>query len=615
MSVITGQKRSKEELEALEVAEDSREKEWSKPSFIGDLFMGRFDISALAPFPLQEAGDKKIGDDYIGKIRPFFENEYDAGKVDETGVIPESSMKSMAALGLFGLKIPREFGGVGLSQTNYDRVLAFVGRHCASLGATLSAHQSIGLPQPLILFGTDAQKRKYLPDIARGALSAFALTEPDVGSDPAQMSTTAIPSSDGEHYIINGKKLWCTNGVTAKYIVVMALTPADKNAGGKKQISAFIVETNTPGFKVLHRCRFMGLSGIQNGLLEFTDVKVPKENIVWGLGKGLRLALITLNTGRLSLPAACVGGAQESLRMIREWGGNRKQWGTVIGKHEAGAHKLAMHSAHLFAMEAVTWLSCAWVDRKSHDIRLEAAMAKVFCSLTSHRLLDEAIQFRAGRGYERRESLKARGEAPYPLEQMYRDSRINQIVEGTSEIMRLFIAREALDRHLKLAGEILNPKASIGTKLSTLVKAGLFYTYWYPRQWLSCSIWPMFAGYGSNGCHMRFVSRTAHRLARTTFHLMLLNGPKLERRQAQLMRLVEIATDLLAMAASVSRARALKESGASTHAEAVADLFCREARQRICTHFRSICWNSDKQASSLGKKVLEGELTWQERAI
>jgi alkylation response protein AidB-like acyl-CoA dehydrogenase len=615
--LLDGKGRNKEELEAFEVAEDSRESDWEKPSLVAELFMGRLRTEMVLPYPEQPEEDRKVGDAFLLRLEKFFQEHVNPGEIDQSGEIPSEVMKGLADLGAFGMKIPKEYGGLGLSQVNYNRALAQVCGHCASIAATLSAHQSIGVPQPLMLFGTEWQKKKYLPRLAKGAVSAFALTEPEVGSDPARMSTTATPSEDGSYYILNGIKLWCTNGANADLLVVMAQTPPLLHKGReKKQITAFIVEKGMPGFEVLHRCRFMGLGGIQNALLKFDQVKVPKENIIWGLGKGLRLALITLNAGRLSLPATCIGAARQCLQISREWSNERKQWGSAIGYHEASSEKIASMAANLFAMESVTWMSGAWVDRKSHDIRLEAAMAKVFCSEVTYGIVDDALQLRGGRGYEKESSLKARGEKPYPLERALRDCRINMIVEGTSEILRLFIAREALDKHLNVAGDVLNSHLNFGKRALAAVKAVCFYAVWYPFQWLapllSWMYWPKFSHLGKLSHHLRFATRSSHQLARTIFHLMLVHGPKLEKRQLQLSRIVNIATDLFVMAAVVGRAHAQSKGSNSAHVLDVADLFCFQARDRIRENFRDIRKNRDHLLRQTNRKVLNSEMIWLE---
>ena len=363
--------KDKEKAKSLEVAEEAREEAWKYPSFVGDLFTGKIRWDLVFPYPEQEAGDKKVGDAFLEKLEAFLKSSVDADAIDRTGLIPDSVMKGLAELGCFGIKIPKEYGGLGFSQINYNRAVAMVASHCGSTAVLLSAHQSIGVPQPLKLFGTPEQKRKSLPLFAKGAISAFALTEPEIGSDPANMQTTATPVENGNYYLIDGQKLWCTNGTIADILIVMAKTPPKiMNGKEKTQITAFIVEKDMPGFEVVHRCMFMGLKGIQNGLLRFNHVKVPKENMLWGLGQGLKLALITLNTGRLTVPAACTAMAKRSLIIARDWSNKRVQWGAPIGHHEAITSKISLMTATTFAMDSVTWLSSSFLYQRKIDIML-----------------------------------------------------------------------------------------------------------------------------------------------------------------------------------------------------------------------------------------------------
>jgi hypothetical protein len=585
-----------DEKRSLEVAESARETEWQKPSFVKGLYMGNLMTELVFPFPEQRAEDRAEGDRLLGRVRKFLVEKVDADKIDETKNIPRSVIEGLAELGLFGIKIAKEYGGLGMSQVNYNRIIELVASHCANTAVLLSAHQSIGVPQPLKMFGTKEQKEAYLPRLARGEISAFALTEPDVGSDPSSIATTATLTEDGEVYLINGKKLWISNGPIAGLLIVMARTNDPKEA--KPEITAFIVEGNSEGLSTEHRCDFMGLKGINNGLLNFNNVRVPKENIVLGLGRGLALALRTLNTGRLTLPAAGGGAMKQALAMATKWARERRQWGAPVGHHEAVAVKLASIAADIYAVESLTWLTSEMADRDVQDIRLEAAMAKLFCSEALWRSADAALQVRGGRGYETAQSLAGRGELPMPMERLLRDARINLIIEGTSEIMRLFIAREALDPHLRIAG------ASATSEKMDVAGAAKFYVKWYPMLWLPRLSTP--GGVAVSGKltrHLRFVERATRRLARDLFHMMVLHRQGLQKKQMVLGRLVDTGTELFTMSAVISRAASPR---AERGAERLADLFCRQARRRIAAQHRAVYCNDDTLTYRVAREVLDG---------
>jgi alkylation response protein AidB-like acyl-CoA dehydrogenase len=603
------------EHEAREVAEHAREQDWERRSFARSIFEGSLHLDLVHPHPDPDPDEQARGAEFLKRLERFAAEHIDGDAIDREGWVPQEVLDGLAALGAFGIKIPVEYGGLGLSQLTYTRALQIVGSRCSSTGAFLSAHQSIGVPGPLMKFGSEQQKAKYLPQLARGALSAFALTEKDVGSDPANMSTTAELSADGSHWVLNGEKLWTTNGPRADIIVVMARTPAPADQPKRKPITAFIVETDWPGVEVVHHCSFMGLRGLSNGVLRFTNVKVPRENLLWDEGKGLKLALITLNTGRLALPAFCAAAGKGCLDMLRDWASRRVQWGRPIGKHDAIAQKLGAMAADTFAMEAMVELVALMADAGRFDIRLEAAIAKLWGSETGWELVHEAVQVRGGRGYETNASLEARGETAYPVERWLRDMRINMIFEGSSEIMRLFIAREAVDMHLKVAGDLVNPKAPTGARIRALLKAGLHYAWWYPSRFFGWGFWPKHSGFGALATHVRFVERASRRLARWTFHSMVRFGPALEKRQAVLGRLVDIGADLFVMTAVVSRAHMLTKKGGDRSATALADLHCRRARRRIAERFGALFDNDDKATNLVAKRFLEGELTWLERGI
>ncbi len=612
---MTDEKKLATVLESREVAEQAREQDWEKHSFARALFEGHLNLGLIHPHPQPEAEEQERAADFLAKIEAFARDNIDGDQIDRDGWVPQEVLDGLADIGAFGIKTPREYGGLGLSQLSYNRALAIVASRCGSTGAYLSAHQSIGVPGPLLKFGTEEQKKRYLPRLAKGALSAFALTEENVGSDPANMATTAELSEDGSHWILNGEKLWTTNGPRAEIIVVMTRTPT-KEGSHRKPITAFIVETAWEGVEVIHECSFMGLRGLSNGVLTFKNVKVPLENLLWGEGKGLKLALITLNTGRLALPAFCATAGKGSLEMLRDWAGHRVQWGLPVGKHDAIAQMLGKMAADTFAMEALVELTASMADSGKFDIRLEAAIAKLWATETGWNLVNDALQIRGGRGYETNESLANRGVTSYPIERSVRDMRINTIFEGSSEIMRLFIAREAVDRHLSIAGDLIDPKAPMGKRMAALVRAGLYYAWWYPTRFLGWSAWPKYAEFGPLARHLRYVERTSRRLARATFHTMVRFGPGLERKQAVLGRIVDIGADLLTMTAAIVRAKMLKDRGTDERgAEALADAYCRQARRRISGSFRALFRNDDSATYAIAQRFLSGEFEWLERGV
>jgi 3-hydroxyacyl-CoA dehydrogenase/alkylation response protein AidB-like acyl-CoA dehydrogenase/enoyl-CoA hydratase/carnithine racemase len=609
--LIDTSKMSDGQRAALELTEAAREN--TTNSFASSMFMGKLDLSGISPFPDQSAEDRAQGDAFLKRLETFLREHVDPDEIDRTGEIPQDVIDGLGAMGAFGIKISRDYEGLGLSQTNYSRAAMLLGSYCGNLTALLSAHQSIGVPQPLILFGTEEQKRKFLPRVAKGEISAFALTESGVGSDPATMQTHAEPTEDGKHFILNGEKLWCTNGTKAGVIIVMARTPSKMVKGkSKKQITAFIVEMDSPGVEVIHRCHFMGLRALYNGVVRFKDVRVPRENIVLAEGKGLRVALTTLNTGRLTLPAACVGLSKRCLEISKKWAAERSQWGNAIGKHAAIADKIAHMAANTFAMEAMTLLTSGLVSRDKHaDIRLEAAMCKLWGSEMAWQIVNEAMQIRGGRGYETADSLRARGEDAVPIERLMRDCRINTIFEGSSEIMRLFVAREALDPHLKVAAAALDSRLPLPKRAQAAFKAGCFYASWYPRQWLPFNSAKVSGMDAKLAKHMRYAARTSRKLSRSLFHAMARFGPKLERQQVLLGRFVDIGAELFAITASCLRAHAMiKANGKSPEVVELVDYFCDSARLRIAHLFRDLHSNADRPGYRVAQKVLEGQKDW-----
>jgi len=601
---MADQQQEVSEEEAREVAEQSRQ-EASGKSFLREVFLGNFHMDWIERDPVPKP-DRDEFVAFYSKLEHFLEEEVDSVEIDQTGEYPEEVVDGLMELGAFGMKIPKKYDGLGFSQPEYGKALELVGRHDANIVALLSAHQSIGVPQPVKMFGSEELKEKYLPKCATEWISAFALTEPGVGSDPARMSTSYRQTDDGD-YILNGEKLWCTNGTFGDALVVMARSEESD------EISAFVVETDWEGVDAPHRCRFMGLRAIENGVLTFDDVRVPEGNLIGEEGAGLKIALVTLNTGRLSLPAAASGSMKEIIEICREWCNERVQWGQPVGEHEAVGHMLADITSRAWAMQSVSDLATQLSTREEegYDIKLAASAAKEYNSSRQWEAVDDMIQIRGGRGYETASSLEARGEEPHACEQMMRDSRINRIFEGTNEVMHLFIAREAVDKHLQVAG-VMVEDSTFGEKLAALPKIAFFYAWWYTSRWIGYSFWPKYAEYGELAKHLRFAERASRKLARTLFHGMMVYRARLEKKQAFMFRAVDIGMEIFAIAATVARAKSMVDED-SPHAEAavqLTDLFCREATQRIRTLFDRMWNNNDSLKYSVSRDIMNGEYEW-----
>jgi alkylation response protein AidB-like acyl-CoA dehydrogenase len=590
-----------------EVAEAARETEWQGAGFMKELFLGKLKLDLIHPYPLAQA-ERPEFKRFYDAFEAFLREKVDPAAIDERGEYPPDVIDGLRKLGAFGMKVPTQYGGLGFNQVEYGKVMQLLGSYDGNLTALLSAHQSIGVPQPVKLFGSDELKQKYLPRIAKGAISAFALTETVVGSDPARLTTTAEPTEDGKYFILNGSKLWCTNGTIAELLVVMAKNPKTD------AISAFVVEASWPGVQVTHRCRFMGLRALANATLQFTNVRVPRENLIGKEGRGLKIALTTLNTGRLSLPAAVLGGSKVALELCRKWCKARVQWGQEIGRHEAITHKLAEMGSTVFAMEAISDLAQALADKKGYDIRLEAAAAKEWNTVRTWKIIDETMQIRGGRGYECEQSLAARGEAPVGVERWMRDTRINMIFEGSSEVMHLFMAREAVDKHLQVAGSMIDPKVPVGKKLAALPKIAAFYVFWYLGLWLRGLFAPRYGAFGKLAKHLRFVERSSRKLAREIFHSMIVFRAGAEKRQAFLFRIVDVANELFAISATVARAHALARAGKPEAAQslALAENACVQEREKVQALFHGLWHNHDVLAYRTGRDVLSGEHAWLE---
>ena len=602
--------------EARAISESAREKDWKLPSFGKGLYLGDFQPELISPQPAMPADAVEKGERFLAALGAYLRDRVDPQEIERDGRISDEVVAGFKELGALGMKVPEQYGGLGLSQVYYNRAMMLVGTWHSSLSTLLSAHQSIGLAQPLLLAGSEEQKREWLPKVCTSHLSAFALTEPGVGSDPARVSTTATPTEDGAGYLLNGRKLWTTNGTVADVIVVLAKVPrSDGHHGG---ITAFIVPSTTDGVVVEARIEFMGLRGIENSQTRFTDAYVPSENVIGREGQGLKIALATLNTGRLALPAICAGVAKWATKIAREFASQRIQWGKPIGEHDEVAQRIAFIAATAFGLEAMLDVTSRLADEKRNDVRIEAALAKLYGSEMGWQVVDALMQVCGGRGYETARSLQARGLRGVPVEQVLRDMRVNRIFEGSTEIMHLIVAREAMDQHLKVAGDLMEPDLKLAGKAKALGRTGAFYATWYPKLTLGRGHAPgSYGDYGELAEHMRYVERTSRKLARSTFYGMARWQAGTEKHGAFLGRIVDIGAELFAIAAAVVYAQtAIREHPErAAETQELAEAFCIQAQHRAELLFHQLWNNADEPNHRLALDVLKGRHSWLEEGI
>jgi alkylation response protein AidB-like acyl-CoA dehydrogenase len=600
--------------EARAVAEAAREKDWTLPSFGKGLFLGDIRLNLIYPQPRLPDDAIAKGEKFLATLRDFLQENVDPQVIERDSRIPDEVIDGLKKIGALGMKIPERYGGLGLSQVYYDRAMIILGTWHASLAILLSAHQSIGLAQPLLNHGSDEQKEYWLPRVCTH-LSAFALTEPGVGSDPAKMTSTAVPAEDGSGYRINGRKLWTTNGTVADVMVVVAKVP--RREGHKGGITAFIVPRESEGVVTEARNEFMGVHGIENSLTRFTDVFVPKENVIGREGLGLRVALSTLNTGRMAMAAQSTGVAKWATKVAREFASARVQWGKPIGQHDEVAQRIGFIAATAFGLEAMLDVTSRLADEKRNDVRIEAGLAKLYSTEMAWLVADDLMQVCGGRGYETAASLKARGVRGVPVEQTLRDCRANRIIEGSSEIMHLAIAREAVDQHLSVAGALIED-VPLADKAKVLGRAAQFYGQWYPKLAVGAGQNPTsYQEFGPLAKHLRYAERASRKLARSTFYCMARWRGKTEEHGAFLGRIVDIGSELFAICAAVvyARTRAAEQPEQAAATQELADAFCEQSEQRVERLFHSLWHNTDSGTYALAQDVLSGRHTWLEEGF
>jgi len=397
--------------------------------FAKGLFQGHFVADWVLPYPRIPAAQQTELDKTLGELRKFLDDKLDPVAIDREAEIPRDVIDGLGRVGVLGMTAPAEYGGRGFTQMANCKVLEEIGRRCASTSVFVNAHHSIGI-RALLLFGTHEQKQKWLPKLVNGEqLGAFALTEREAGSDAANVQMTARPTEDGSHFVLNGEKRYITNAAIAHVLTVMARTPVPES--NKTAITAFLVTPDMPGFEILEaRMPKMGIRGTATGRFALRDVKVPKENILGPMGKGLKVALTVLDFGRTTFGACCTGAAKTCLRLATEHANTRKQFNKTLGEFELVKKKIARIAADAYAMEAMTTITASLIDRGLEDYMVETAMLKVFTTERLWEAINDAFQIYGGSAYF----------VDLPLERMLRDARINQIGEGSNEVLTSFIA-------------------------------------------------------------------------------------------------------------------------------------------------------------------------------
>ncbi|MEX2216556.1 MAG: acyl-CoA dehydrogenase family protein [Phycisphaeraceae bacterium] len=594
----------KQDQEQLEKARDLLETDGKERGFVRSLFFGQIPWEKVIPYPKPSEEDAARTRELVEKVEAFMRDHVDPDEIDATERLPQEVIEGMGTLGVLGMTVPRAYGGGGYSHTAYCRVLEAIAKTCASTAVFVGAHQSIGL-KAVVLSGSEEQKRKWLPDLASGkTLAAFCLSEPEVGSDAANVQTQARLSDDGSHWIINGQKKYATNGALAGLMTVMARTPVQDNGSVKSKVTAFIVTPDMPGFEVVSNNRSKcGIRGTWQATLRFTDMRVPRDHVLGELGRGLRVALTVLNYGRCTLSAGCLGGARVAMQRAIEHARTRRQFDRPIGAFHLVKKKIARMAELVHAMDAMTYLSAGLVDRHDEDLMLETAICKLFCSEASWRVLDDAVQIMGGEGYMRE----------HGLERGLRDARINRIVEGTTEVMTSFIALtgmkgvgEELEQTLKA---MRHPVRNFG-RLTAFLR----------HEWRDVLV-----GHGHDnallGLHGaligegRTLTRMTKLLARDVSRLLAKHKMGILDLQLLQQRITWTVVDLYATAAIISRLQALLDAAGTggtgelspwlKREVLVGKAFCHHAAERIARRRRSLYRNLDEETIAVADEMLD----------
>jgi alkylation response protein AidB-like acyl-CoA dehydrogenase len=561
--------------------------------FAKNLFFGHFEGSLLFPYPTLKPEELATVDQAVAQVRRFAKDKIDAAAIDRDADIPPDVIKGLADLGVLGMTAPKEYGGRGFSQMGYCRIMEVIGGHCSSTAVFVNAHHSIGI-RALLLFGTEEQKRRWLPGLVNGTqLAAFALTEPEAGSDAANVQTMATPSEDGKTYRLTGQKRYITNGAIAQVLTVMARTPVPGSSETK--VTAFLVTPDMPGFEVVEaRMPKCGIRGTATARLAFHNMPVPAENILGQPGKGLRVALTVLDFGRTTFGASCTGAAKTCVAAAVRHARTRVQFKQPLAEFELVKKKVAFMAAHAFAMEAMTTQCAGFIDRGAEDYMLETAMLKVFTTEALWTMVNDTIQIFGGKAYFSDE----------PYERMMRDARINQIGEGANDVLRAFIAlvgMRGVGEHLQgVLSAMKNPLTTLGT-LWRFGREQLAARFSRPEVPVRSE---------SLKADANLLSKRVRDFGLAVQALLRQYREAILERQYQQERVAEAACELYASACTLSRLDHLLTHGNHNAAEAQRDVttgryFLKLANRRIQQNLAALKDNDDAEATRVANLTLE----------
>ena len=564
-------------------------------SFGKSLFFGEILEDQIFPYPELDREQRDTVKSVADAVRKYL-STIDAAKLDRAGEMPSDVLQTLRELGLFGLIVPQEYGGIGLSNTGYARIMEEVASWDASIAVTIGAHSSIGF-KGLLLFGTREQKERWLPRLATGeTIAAFCLTEPGSGSDAFSIRTRAEKSADGSHYVLNGEKIWITNGGIADFFTVFAKTTPD-TPQQKGRISAFIVTRDLGGVSHGPHEDKMGIRASSTTTVRFEDVRVPKENLLGEEGKGFKIAMSILNHGRTGLGAGAVGGQKRILQLAAQHANERKQFGRPIGSFGLVKDKIGRMATRLYASESLVYLVSATIDRGGVDYSLEGAATKVFNSEALWVAADEALQIAAGMGYMREQ----------PYERILRDVRINRIFEGTNEILRLYVGLTGVQKpgeYLQglgkdLANALNDPIKSLGV-LRNYGLRKVRQTIPYGRTQIS-------KAHESLRKQVANVEDAVQQLALQSETVLRRYGRQIVEKQFATRRLADVAIDLMAMLAVISRTTRIIESRGLAASQQELDLaiaFCTDAHHRVQQNFHAAGHNNDEEIKAIADRTL-----------